>query len=308
MIARLQRLLLASQVLLALAAMAWLIQRVGLHPVLAVPLGLLLPVGLHAAFLGGGFLLAAAAGGPRPAHAVGSLPVWVKAWAVEVLDSMRTFLFAQPLLAHRTWPQPPVPSRIPVLLVHGYFCNRAVWLPMASRLAEAGHPIAGIDLEPPFASIDTQAEALAQAVERLRQVTGAPRVALLGHSMGGLAARAFMRQHGDAAVAHVVTLGTPHRGTVLAWFGLGTCVREMRPDSDWLQALAASEPPARHRRFTLVRTWQDNIVAPHAIQALEGARMIDFGGIGHVTLAYDRHVQDTVLQVLASVDPVAEPA
>jgi hypothetical protein len=67
--------------------------------------------------------------------------------------------------------------------------------------------------------------------------------------------------------------------------------------------LAASEPPARGSKFTLLRTWQDNIVAPHAIQVLDGARVIDFGGIGHVTLAYDHRVQDAVLQVLAEVCP-----
>jgi triacylglycerol lipase len=303
MIARLQRLLLLGQVVLALGTMAWLGWVRDWHPAAAIAAGLLAPVLVHGTFLAAGFLLAAATAGPRPPGAVRGLLPWIRAWALEVVDSARTFTWAQPLLANRPWPDPVGPRRIPVLLVHGYFCNRAVWLPMAARLAASGHPVAGIDLEPPFSSIDEHVPAIADAVERLKRQTGASKVAMLCHSMGGLAARAYLRRHGDASIAQVVTLGTPHRGTVHAYLGLGTCVRQMRPDSDWLQRLAADEPAERRHRFTLIRTWQDNIVAPHAIQQLDGAAVHDFGGIGHVTLAYDRRVQDRVLQALAGPTP-----
>jgi triacylglycerol esterase/lipase EstA (alpha/beta hydrolase family) len=53
-----------------------------------------------------------------------------------------------------------------------------------------------------------------KAVADLRQRTGAAQVALVCHSMGGLVARAYLRAYGDEAVACVVTLGSPHRGTV----------------------------------------------------------------------------------------------
>jgi hypothetical protein len=73
----------------------------------------------------------------------------------------------------------------------------------------------------------------------------------------------------------------------------------MRPDREWLRELAASEPAALRRRFTVVMSWHDNIVAPHAIQVLDDARVVGFSGIGHVTLAYDRRVQDLVIDTLA---------
>jgi triacylglycerol esterase/lipase EstA (alpha/beta hydrolase family) len=298
MIARLQQLLLLGQLLLALATMAWLGWGLGWHPAAAIAAGLAAPIAAHAALLAAGFLLAAAAGGPRPPGAVRGLGPWLRAWAVEVVDSIRTFTWAQPLLALRPWPEPTGPRRIPVLLVHGYFCNRAVWLPMAARLAAAGHPVAGLDLEPPFSSIDEHVPSIDEAVDRLKRQAGTDRIALVCHSMGGLAARAYLRRHGDGSVAHVVTLGTPHRGTVHARLGLGTCVQQMRRDSEWLLGLARDEPAERRARFTLIRTWQDNMVAPHAIQQLDGARIVDFGGIGHVTLAYDRQVQDRILETL----------
>ena len=165
---------------------------------------------------------------------------------------------------------------------------------MARRLARRGHAVAAIDLEPPFASIDAYAPQVRDAVEALRARTGATRVALVGHSMGGLAARAYLRACGDEAIACVVTLGTPHRGTVHAALGRARNVRQMRRDSEWLQRLAADEPLERRRLFTVVLSHQDNIVAPQAIQTLPDARTVRLHGLGHISLAYDAKVAGIV--------------
>lgn len=65
-------------------------------------------------------------------------------------------------------------------------------------------------------SFDLQGRQVADAVARLREWTGAPKVVVVGHSMGGLAARAYVQSslyRGD--VAAVVTVATPHGGTAL---------------------------------------------------------------------------------------------
>jgi len=303
-IARLQFALLIGQLLLA-AGVAWGLGRLGWPT--AIALGVLTPIGLHAAILTIHFALAWRGRGPRSGDALGvgawvGLRAWLRAWAREVVDSLRTFSLAQPLLATRPYRRADAPAggpvRLPVLLVHGYFCNRALWRPMAARLVARGHAVDAVDLEPPFASIDDYAPRIAAAVDALRGRTGSPRIALVCHSMGGLAARAYLRAAGDAAVACVVTLGTPHRGTLHAALGAGENVRQMRLDSGWLRRLAAEEPPDRLRRFTVVMSWQDNIVAPHGMQTLPGARTVAFSGLGHVTLAYDRRVSQVVFEAL----------
>jgi triacylglycerol esterase/lipase EstA (alpha/beta hydrolase family) len=307
-IARLQRWLLAGQIVLGVAIAAWLSGSGRTSVGMAVAIGLLLPLALHAAVLTIDFALAWSVrgarpqDGPRPAFLRG-LRDWTGAWVREIVDSTRTFSVAQPLLARRAFAAgTPADARLPVLLIHGYFCNRALWRPMAARLAAAGHAVDAIDLEPPFASIDDYAPRISAAVDALRARTGASRVALVGHSMGGLAARAYLRAHGDDAVACVVTLGTPHHGTVHARFGRGRNVRQMRRDSDWLRALAAAEPPGRLARFTVVLSWQDNIVAPQAIQTLPGARTVMLQGLGHISLAYDRRVAGLVLEALHAAE------
>jgi pimeloyl-ACP methyl ester carboxylesterase len=310
-IGRIQRALLLGQLLLAVGIAAWLALSGTLSVPAAVLAGVLSPLALQAAILTADFLLAWAGRGARPDDlpATGAwrgLACWSRAWAREIVDSTRTFSYAQPLLgarafyatAERPERDDDVAHRLPVLLIHGYFCNRALWRPMARRLAARGHAVDALDLEPPFASIDSYATGIAAAVEALRARTGAARVALVCHSMGGLAARAYLRACGDAAVACVVTLGTPHRGTLHASLGQGANARQMRRDSEWLQRLAAEEPPERLARFTVILSWQDNIVTPHGVQTLPGARTVAFSGLGHITLAYDREVADAVCEAL----------
>lgn len=308
MIARLQRWLLAGQALLGAVLAGWLAGTGRTTVPAAVLIGIVAPLALHASILTADFAIAWAARGERPPDGprhgfAKSLRAWLGAYLREIVDSTRTFSFAQPLLASRAFASGvPVDDRLPVLLIHGYFCNRALWRPMAARLVAAGHAVDAVDLEPPFASIDDYAPRIARAVEALRERTGAARVALVGHSMGGLAARAYLRARGDDAIACVVTLGTPHRGTVHATLGRGRNVRQMRRDSDWLHALAADEPPQRLAKFTVVLSWQDNIVAPQAIQTLPGARTVMLHGLGHVSLAYDSRVAGIVLEALAAAE------
>lgn len=84
--------------------------------------------------------------------------------------------------------------------------------------ALSGRPVWGV------ASIESMADELADVVRTVRERTGAPRIALVGHSTGGTVIRQYLRERGGAEIATVVTLGTPYRGTT--WDGL----REMYPD------------------------------------------------------------------------------
>lgn len=308
MIARLQLWLLAGQFLLGTGLAAWLAGTGRSSIGAAVAIGIVAPIAMHAVVLTADFAIAWIARGARPDDAprhgfMRGLRAWVVAWARELVDSTRTFSVSQPLLARRAFAVGAAhDQRLPVLLIHGYFCNRALWRPMAARLVAGGHAVDAVDLEPPFASIDDYTPRIAAAVDALRARTGAPQVALIGHSMGGLAARAYLRAYGDEAVACVVTLGTPHRGTVHARFGRGRNVLQMRRDSDWLRALAAEEPRERLERFTVVLSWQDNIVAPQAIQTLPGARTVMLHGLGHISLVYDATVARIVLESLAAAE------
>lgn len=226
----------------------------------------------------------------------------LRAWAGEIVASLRTFGYAQIRYGAHALPTGQDAGRVPVLLVHGYFCNRGLWYAFAQRLAARGHALESVNLEPAFGPIDDYVPVIAAGIERLRARTGAVRIAVVAHSMGGLATRAFIAARGGDAIGAVVTLGTPHRGTWLARYGYGRNVAQMRLDSDWLRALAAREGSRAGVPFTVILSVHDNIVAPQTIQTLDGARTIELFARGHVELAYDR---DAWAHTIEAIDTVA---
>lgn len=189
-------------------------------------------------------------------------------------------------------------GRVPVLLVHGYGCNSGYWAHLEPLLDRARISHASIDLEPVAAGIDDYAPLIEARVRELCAATGAARIAIVAHSMGGLAARAWMRAYGHARVARLITLGTPHHGTALARFGPGANAAQMRRDSPWLRALAAGETADVRARIVSLYTHHDNIVAPQDSSELPGARNVAFGGVGHVALGSNPRVLAEVLRVL----------
>jgi triacylglycerol esterase/lipase EstA (alpha/beta hydrolase family) len=200
--------------------------------------------------------------------------------------------------ATRIWPDSRQP---PVLLLHGYGCNSGYWVHLTPLLDAARISHASVDLEPVAGDIDGYVPLVQRAVEDLCAAAGADKVAIVAHSMGGLVARAWMRAHGTGRVARLITLGTPHHGTALARFGLGQNAFQMRPGSAWLHALAASEDGAVRALVTSLYTHHDNIVAPQESSRLEGARNLEFGGVGHVALGGNPRVLKAVMQELAAL-------
>jgi len=192
----------------------------------------------------------------------------------------------------------------PVLLLHGYGCNSGYWVHLTPLLDAARISHATVDLEPVAGDIDGYVPLVERAVRELSAasgVSGNRQVAIVAHSMGGLVARAWMRAHGSGRVARVITLGTPHHGTALARFGLGPNAVQMRRESAWLRALALSEDAATRALITSAYTHHDNIVSPRDSGRLEGARNLEFGGIGHVALGRNRRVLTAVMEELAAL-------
>lgn len=196
-------------------------------------------------------------------------------------------------------------KKIPVVLVHGYICNNRIWDDMASALRSAGHPVFAVDLEPLFTSIDNYAPIVESAVAELCRQTGSSKVALVGHSMGGLAIRAWMRAHGAAKVARVLTLGTPHAGTMIAPNTPTPNGKQMAWRSTWLQTLSAGESDATRALIHIAITPQDNIVYPQREQVLPGIEPTIFEGIGHVQMCLDKPVTHWVLAQLSPITQVA---
>lgn len=297
MLARLQQLTTIGLVVLAFA-WAWHHARQG-RWAMAVT-GALVLLCLHAIVLAFEFVLVAWVN-RRDAAPRASVAQLVAAWWGEVTTSTIVFCWRQPFRS-RVHPDRPAGRRRGVVLVHGFVCNRGLWNPWLERLHALGVPVVAVNLEPVFGSIDAYARIVDDAVAALERGTGMAPV-LVGHSMGGLAIRAWLDRHAaDARAHHVVTIGSPHQGTSLARIALAMNARQMRRDGDWLRALAARETPQRRRRFTCFYGHCDNIVLPASTATLPDADNRHLAGVAHVAMAYDDRVLADVMRLLGVAD------
>ena len=311
MIARLLRLawivVLIVAGIVAWAFVHWFGARIG--PWAAGLLGIAVIASAHPAAIAFNFVASRIAGDPVPAAHRLSLRRAIATYDAEIDASMRGFWFATPFLPHRAAPRPPPGTALrglPILFIHGAFCNRAVWHSFMRDAAGRGYLCEAVTLPDPMASIETQLPAVSQAIGDLLEAArraglAAERVAIVGHSMGGLVARLALAGADASRIGPVVTLGTPHHGTHVARLGAAPSVVQMRRGGAWLAALRAGDSAATRTRMTTLFSYHDDIVYPQTTAMLEGATNLAIGGCGHVALLYDRRVRTLVFDRLAAV-------
>jgi triacylglycerol esterase/lipase EstA (alpha/beta hydrolase family) len=112
---------------------------------------------------------------------------------------------------------------------------------------------------------------------------------IVAHSMGGLVIRAYARKYGTAKLARVLTIGSPHHGSMHAWLLTGTSLAQLRPGNAWLAALNRT-PLDPALRFVSLWSWHDSMVAPQTSAELPGSIDVTVIGVGHNALLGDREV------------------
>ena len=193
---------------------------------------------------------------------------------------------------------PPARNDYPVLLLHGVLCNAGVWSPMARYLKARGvGPIYALSYGPPLASIETFALQAAAKIDAILAATGAKQVIIVAHSMGGLVSRTYIRRFGSDKVARLITIGTPHRGSLFAHAFPGRSLAQMRPRNAWLADLADDQPDGDATAavpIVSLWSWHDSMVVPQRSSVLEGATNVALFGIGHNALLGDPLVFERV--------------
>lgn len=214
-------------------------------------------------------------------------------------------------------PAPAAPAPDPVIIVAGTFSPAWANEPLAQRLRSAGHTVRIFEL-PTLGTQDIRltAQALRTFADGVRSQTGAAKVDLVGHSQGGLVARAYVKWYGGATrVDSLITLGAPNRGTYVAnlanVLGFGDCLavvacEQMRIGSSFLADLNAGDDTIGAVRYTTIRTLQDELVRPVDQATLyDGATNVLVQGscplrlVGHVGLILDGTVASGIRTALA---------
>ena len=143
--------------------------------------------------------------------------------------------------------------------------------------------------------VPTAAARLASQIEQLRTVTRADTIDIVGHSLGGLIARYYVqRLGGHPQVGKLVTIATPHGGTIAARLPSPLPVtRQLRPGSELLAELAQPAPGCT-TEFIAFCGSADQLILPTRNALLEHAdlrvRNIVVHGAGHMGIAANEAV------------------
>lgn len=173
----------------------------------------------------------------------------------------------------------------PILFVHGFSSSGSTWNTMISRFQadgwEGNRP--WTITYNSFQSNVTIANQISSAVNTIRAQTGAAKVDIVTHSMGGLSTRYYLKNLGGAAfVDEWVSLGGPNHGTVWA-IGCAflTPCAQMVPGSSFLNALNAGDETPGAVRYGTWWSPCDEIITPDESVILSGATNTQTACISH---------------------------
>jgi pimeloyl-ACP methyl ester carboxylesterase len=202
-------------------------------------------------------------------------------------------------------------ARYPVLLVHGYAATESVWTPLRQALAEAGF---GHIVSLAYNSFATDPEAVSAELtdQALRELAaaGAPRVHLVGHSLGGLIVRCALAASAalSSKTGSAVTIASPHRGAPLARIAPGRSAPIMHRGP-------RSCPPEingpRPVRWLAYYSDGDRVVPPASARLDDprySAANLLIPGCGHLTICHDVRLIRSLVPELIRTETLAEPA
>jgi triacylglycerol lipase len=190
----------------------------------------------------------------------------------------------------------------PILFVHGWNSNSSTWTTMVNRFAADGWTTAELNnwSYNTSQSNATTAGQIQTKVDQILAATGAAKVDLISHSMGGLSTRYYVKNLGGGAkVDDWVSLGGPNHGTDTANFCVSTACSEMRVGSTFLKSLnSGDETPGTTVNWLTWWSPCDEVINPDSSVALSGATNRQTACLSHSALHEDAtvyaQVRDTV--------------
>jgi triacylglycerol lipase len=189
---------------------------------------------------------------------------------------------------------PTAAAHDPILFVHGWNSSSSAWTTMVNRFAADGWTAAELN-NWSYNTSQSNATTAGQVQTKVNQIlaaTGAAKVDLISHSMGGLSTRYYVKNLGGGAkVDEWVSLGGPNHGTDTANFCFSTACSEMRIGSTFLKNLnAGDETPGTTVNWLTWWSPCDEVINPDSSVALSGATNRQTACLSHSALHEDATV------------------
>jgi triacylglycerol esterase/lipase EstA (alpha/beta hydrolase family) len=206
-------------------------------------------------------------------------------------------------LLRRFWlPQKPSKGTPPVLLVHGLFHNASAWAIFSRRLARAG--LSDLHLVTYNSFTVTYWDIVDLVDKRVAEIAAQrgpdTQVALVGHSLGGLAIRGWLSSggHKDKALAAVI-IGAPNKGSKLAGLGVSRLAGSLMHQGPLIREIEdrEQEPPCP---ALSIYSPMDNMIMPSENTRIHAPGWTEehTPPLGHVAMLYSRRVTDMTVRFI----------
>ncbi|WP_406143311.1 esterase/lipase family protein [Streptomyces sp. NBC_01012] len=169
----------------------------------------------------------------------------------------------------------PLSTSTPVVFVHGYTGNASNWVTARSVFQLKGW--SGSDLFAyeynSYGNNISNAQGLATFVDDVKSRTGASKVAIVNHSMGGLVSQYYLKVlGGDSSVSHLASIAGANHGTTYA----GACLvyttcRQMYPGSSFISQITSGDETPGDTKYATWYSACDGIILPYTSTRLDGA-------------------------------------
>lgn len=181
----------------------------------------------------------------------------------------------------------------PIILIHGYLHNSSAWRWIRYELERDGYgPVYVVELKSIFNSIEDSASVVDRLIDEIRAETGANKVQLVGHSLGGLVAT-WVASYRPHHVSMVITIGSPLEGTRLAAPMQCTCGKQMKIGAPFLEALKEHAETLTMVPFVHIASDADLIIYPHESAVptyTPDSKRVWVDGLGHFSLLLSNRI------------------
>lgn len=182
-----------------------------------------------------------------------------------------------------------------VLLVHGMFDSSSVLKPLRIALESQGFRTFSPDLTPcdGSAPIATLAEKLDDFIQT--HLSNDEAFSIVAFSMGGLISRYYLQcLNGVNRAKTLITLGTPHNGSALAFFRTGEGFRDLRQGSTLLDTLKQTEEMLRPLNPLSIYTPFDLMIVPYTSSIWRIAKNVSLAVPIHCSLLSSPRVHQVI--------------
>ncbi|WP_318216055.1 esterase/lipase family protein [Streptomyces sp. SCL15-6] len=169
----------------------------------------------------------------------------------------------------------PLATSTPVVFVHGYTGDASNWVTAMGVFRLNGWSSSDLFAYEydSYGDNVTNARGLASFVDNVKARTGASKVAIVNHSMGGLVSQYYLKVlGGNTSVSHLASIAGANHGTTYA----GACLiyttcQQMYPGSSFISQITAGDETPGSTQYATWYSACDGIIIPYTSTRLSGA-------------------------------------